>query len=94
MNSSVISSAFWLPEPAVEVVGQEKPKTKPVQTEVETRLWKICQQTGNPKKAWIDALIYTTFAGSSAASVAYAFQTLHGLLANDGLDDAVSKFSR
>jgi hypothetical protein len=94
MNSSVISSAFWLPEPAVEGVGQEKPKTKPVQTEVETRLWKICQQTANPKKGWIDALIYTAFAGSSAASVAYAFRSLHGLLANDGLDNAVSKFSR
>ena len=51
MNSSAlaISSAFWLPEPALEV-GWEKPKTKPVQTEVETRLWKICQQTATPKK--------------------------------------------
>ena len=91
MNSSAISSAFWLPEPAVEV-GWEKPKTKPVQTEVETRLWKICQQTANQKKGWIDALIYTAFAGSSTASVAYAFRSLNELFANDGPTNAVSKY--
>jgi hypothetical protein len=80
MNSSAsaISSAFWLPEPAVEA-GWEKPKTKPVQTEVETRLWNNCQQTAGPKKGWIDALIYTAFAGSSAASISYAFASLNGL---------------
>jgi len=91
MNSSAsaISSAFWLPEPAVEV-GWEKPKTKPVQTEVETRLWKNCQQTANQKKGWIDALIYTAFAGSSTASVAYAFRSLNELFANDGLTNAVT----
>jgi hypothetical protein len=93
MNSSAsaISSAFWLPEPAVEV-GWEKPKTKPIQTEVETRLWKICQQTANPKKGWIDALIYTAFVGSSTASVAYAFRSLNELFANDGLTNAVNKY--
>jgi hypothetical protein len=94
MNSSpsAISSAFWLPEPAVEV-GWEKPKTKPVQTEVETRLWKICQQTANPKKRWIDALIYTAaFAGSSTASVGYAFDSLNELFANDGPTNAVNKY--
>jgi hypothetical protein len=82
MNSSAsaIASAFWLPEPAVEV-GWEKPKTKPIQTEVETRLWKICQQTANPKRRWLHALIYTAFASSSTASVAYAFQSLNELFA-------------
>jgi hypothetical protein len=81
MNSSAsaISSGFWLPEPAVEV-GWEKPKKKPVQTEVETRLWNNCQQAAIPQKGWIDALIYTAFAGSSTASVGYAFARLNGLL--------------
>lgn len=78
MNSSAITSAFWLPEPAVEV-GWEKPKTKPVQTEVETRLWNDSQQTANPQKSWIDALIYTAFAGSSTASIGYAYQSLNEL---------------
>jgi hypothetical protein len=78
MNSSAITSAFWLPESAVEV-GWEKPKTKPVQTEVETRLWNDCQQTANPQKNWIDALIYTAFAGSSTASIGYAYQSLNEL---------------
>jgi len=79
MNSSAITSAFWLPEPAVEV-GWEKPKTKPVQTEVESRLWEIRRQIPNPKKSWIDALIYTAFAGSSTASIGYAFASLNELL--------------
>jgi hypothetical protein len=80
MNSSAssISSAFWLPQPAVEV-GWEKPKTKPVQTEVETRLWKIGRQTANPKKVSIHALIYTAFASSSTASVGYVFQRFNEL---------------
>jgi len=79
MNSSAITSAFWLPEPAVEV-GWEKPKTKPVQTEVESRLWEIRRQIPNPQKSWIDALIYTAFAGSSTASIHYAFASLNELL--------------
>jgi hypothetical protein len=79
MNSSAISSAFWLPEPAVEV-GWEKPKTKPVQTEVETRFGNNCQQAAIPQKGWIDALIYTAFAGSSTASIGYAFASLNELL--------------
>jgi hypothetical protein len=85
MNSSAsaIPSAFWLPEPAVEV-GWEKPKTKPVQTEVETRLWKIGQQTASPKKGWIHALIYTAFASSSTASVGYAFRSLNELFCQMG----------
>jgi hypothetical protein len=93
MNSSAsaISSAFWLPEPAVDV-GWERPKTKPVQTEIETRLWKIRQQTANPKKRWIDALIYTAFAGSSTASVGYAFDSFNELFANDGSTNAVNKY--
>jgi hypothetical protein len=62
-SASVVSSAFWLAEPIVEV-GWEQPKTKPVQTEVERRLWEIRRQTANPKKGWIDALVYTAFAGS------------------------------
>jgi hypothetical protein len=90
-SSSAISSAFWLPEPAVEV-GWGKPKTKPVQTDVETRLWKICRQTANRKKGWIDALIYTAFAGSSTASVGYAFDSLNELFANDGPTNAVNKY--
>jgi hypothetical protein len=90
MNSSA-SAAFWLPEPAVEV-GWEEPKTKPVQTEVETRLWKTCQQAANSKKGWIDALIYTAFLGSSTASVGYAFQSLNELFANDGLTNGVNKY--
>jgi hypothetical protein len=85
MNSSAsaTSPAFWLPEPAMEV-GWEKPKTKPVQTDVETRSWKICQPAASPKKAWIDALIYTAFVGSSTASVSYAFESLNELFAYDG----------
>jgi hypothetical protein len=79
LSASAISSAFWLPQPAVEV-GWEKPKTKPVQTEVETRLWNNCQPTAIPQKGWIDALIYTAFAGSSTASVGYAFASLNTLL--------------
>ncbi len=90
-SSSTILSAFWLPEPAVEV-GWEKPKTKPVQTDVETRLWKICRQTANRKKGWIDALIYTAFVGSSTASVGYAFDSLNELFANDGPTNAVNKY--
>ena len=92
MNSSAISSAFWLPEPAVEV-GWEKPKTKPVQTEVESRLWEIRRQIASPQKSWIDALIYTAaFAGSSTASVGYAFDSLNELFANDGPTNAVNKY--
>jgi hypothetical protein len=90
-SASAISPVFWLPEPAVEV-GSEKPKTKPVQTDVETRLWKSCQRAANSPKQWIEGLIYTVFAGSSAMSVAAAFQNLNGLLTNDGLDHAVSRF--
>jgi hypothetical protein len=89
-SASVVSSAFWLAEPIVEV-GWEQPKTKPVQTEVERRLWEIRRQTANPKKGWIDALVYTAFAGSSTASVAYAFQNLNELFAGDGLTNAVNK---
>jgi hypothetical protein len=65
MNTSatVVSSAFWLPEPAVDV-GWEKPKTKPAQTELEARLWKICQQIANPEKAWIKALMRFAIADS------------------------------
>ncbi len=51
INAMNILSAFWLPKPATDV--GEKPKTKPVQTEVETRLWKICPR----KKMWLQALI-------------------------------------
>jgi hypothetical protein len=79
MNSSAITSAFWLPEPAVEV-SWEEPKTEPVQTEVESRLWEIRREITNPKKGWIDALIYTAFAGSSTASIGYAFESLNELL--------------
>jgi hypothetical protein len=91
MNSSAITSAFWLPEPAVEV-GWEEPKTKPVQTDVETRLWKICRQTANRKKGWIDALIYTAFTGSSTASISYAFASLDELFASDGPTNGVNKY--
>ena len=86
MNSSVsaISSAFWLPEPAVEA-GWERPKTKSVQADVEARLWNTRQHSTDPKKGWVDALIYTAFAGSSTASVAYAFRSLNERFAKDGL---------
>lgn len=92
-SASVVSSAFWLPEPTVEV-GWEKPKTKPVQTEVEARLWKISQQTESPTKRGIHALIYTLLAGPSAMSVAFAFRSLNEVFANDGVDGSVNKFFR
>jgi hypothetical protein len=93
MNSSASAiSSFWLPEPPVEV-GWEKPKTKPVQTEVESRLWEIRRQIASPQKRWIDALIYTAaFAGSSTASVGYAFDSLNELFVNDGPTNAVNKY--
>jgi hypothetical protein len=91
-SPSAVSSAIWLPEPATDVVGQESPKTKPVQTEVESRLWKIRQQTVNSKKIWAHALVYTLFAGSSAVSVAYAFRSLSAHFSEEGRDDAVTKF--
>jgi hypothetical protein len=80
MNSSVspIVSGFWLPEPVVEA-GWEKPKTKPVQTDVEARLWEARQRATDAKKSWIDALIYTAFAGSNTTSVASAFRNLNEL---------------
>jgi hypothetical protein len=80
MNSSApaISSGFWLPEPAVEV-GWEKPRTKPIQTDVEGRLWNHYRSAADAQKGWIDALIYTAFAGSSTASVASAFRNLNGI---------------
>jgi hypothetical protein len=80
MNSSVsaIVSGFWLPEPAVEV-GWEKPKTKPVQTDVEARQWEARQRAADAKKIWIDALIYTAFAGSNTTSAASAFRNLNEL---------------
>ena len=86
MNSSLsaISSAFWLPEPAVEV-GWERPKTKSVQTDVEARLWNNREHATGLEKGWVDALIYTAFAGSSTASVAYAFRSLNEHFAIDGL---------
>jgi hypothetical protein len=89
-SASAVSSVFWLPQPVTE--AGEKQKKKPAQTEVETRLWKTCQQAANPKGGWIQPLVYTLFAGSSAASVAYAFQGLNALLANDGLSNAINKF--
>jgi hypothetical protein len=93
MNSSApaISSAFWLPEPAVEA-GWEKPKTKPVQTEVEARLWNTRQRAADPKKGWIDALIYTAFAGSSTASAGYALRSLNALFTNDSRTNPVNQF--
>jgi hypothetical protein len=96
MNSSAstISSAFWLPEPAVEAVGQEKPKTKPVQTEVETRLWNTGRPAANPKTSWMHALIYAAFAGSSTASVAYACRSINELFGHDGLTAPVDRFFR
>jgi hypothetical protein len=80
-SASAIPSAFWLPEPAVEV-GWERPETKPVQTDVEARLWNIRPQATDPKKEAIGALIYSAFAGSSIASVAYAFRSLDEVFAN------------
>jgi hypothetical protein len=80
MNSSVsaITSGFWLPEPAVEA-GWEKPKTKPVQTDVEAQLWEARERAASAKKGWIDVLIYTAFTGSSTASAASAFRNLNEL---------------
>jgi hypothetical protein len=80
MNSSAsaIPSAFWLPEPAAGF-DWEKPKTKPAQTDVEARLWNRRQRIADAKKGWIDALVYTAFAGSNATSVASAFRNLNGL---------------
>jgi hypothetical protein len=90
-SAPAISSAFWLPEPTVEV-GWEKPKTKPVQTDLEARLWNTRPRTADPKKGWIDALIYTAFAGSSTACVACAVRRFNELFAKDGRTNAVDKF--
>jgi hypothetical protein len=93
MNSSVpaIASGFSLPEPAIEP-GWEKPKTKSVQTDVEARLWHARQQAAEAKNGWIDALIYSAFAGSSTASAGYALRSLRDLFANDSSTNAESKF--
>jgi hypothetical protein len=81
-SASVVSSAFWLPEPAVEV-GWERPKTKPVQTEVEARLWRKRRKTRNAEERQNRALIYAFFAGSSGASVAYALRSIDELIADN-----------
>jgi 1,4-alpha-glucan branching enzyme len=93
MNSSVsaIPSGFWLPEPAVEV-GWEKPKTKPVRTDAEARLWHNRPQPAEAKKSWIDALIYSAFVGSSTVSAGYALRSLHELFANDSRTNTEKKF--
>jgi hypothetical protein len=93
MNTSVpaIPSGFWLSEPAVEP-GSDRPKTKPVQTDVEARLWPTRQEAAEARKGWTDALIYTAFVGASTVSAGYALRSLRELFANDSSTNAENKF--
>jgi hypothetical protein len=77
-SASVFSPAFWLPEPAVEV-GWDKPKKKPVQTEVEARLWRKRRQSKSQEERQNRVFSYAFFAGSTGASVAYALRSISEL---------------